>query len=185
MVKISGNGLCLVEAVCKALNKDLGIKNSKNAQAKQIWLEIKNRILFYQDFAPGETTTSILKTVYQYLKRRGLYMLPIIDIMLPACATALNMNIRVWQNDGGFINELQFDVHPNPSQHTIHLLYSHTLNADGIPDPTLDPNNVCHHYDALILKPSSEDEGSIGGRIFSEIPGIDNKYRPQWYTSTY
>ena len=64
-------------------------------------------------------------------------MLPIIDIMLPACATALNVNIRVWQNDGGFINELQFDVHPNPSQHTIHLLYSHTLNADGIPDPTL------------------------------------------------
>ena len=80
-------------------------------------------------------------------------MLPIIDIMLPACATALNVNIRVWQNDGGFINELQFDVHLNPSQHTIHLLYSRTLNADGIPDPTLDPNNVCHHYDALILKP--------------------------------
>ena len=67
----------------------------------------------------------------------------------------------MWQNDGGFINELQFDVHPNPSQQMIHLLYSHTLNADGIPDPTLDPNNLCHHYDALILKPS-EDEGSIG-----------------------
>ena len=82
--------------------------------------------------------------------------------MLPACATTLNVNIRVWQNDGGFINELQFDVQPNPSQHMIHLLYSHTLNADGIPDPTLDPNNVWHHYDALILKPSSEDEGSIG-----------------------
>ena len=152
----------MVEAVHKALNKDLGIKNSKNAQAKKNWLEIKNRILFYQDFAPGETTTSILKTVYQYLKRRGSYTLPIIDIMLRACATALNVNIRVWQNDSGFINELQFDVHPNPSQHTIHLLYSRTLNAYGIPDPTLDPNNVCHHCDALILKPSSEDECSIG-----------------------
>ena len=35
MAKISGNGLCLVEAVCKALNKDLGIKNSKNVQAKK------------------------------------------------------------------------------------------------------------------------------------------------------
>ena len=91
-----------------------------------------------------------------------MYTLPIIDIMLPACATALNVNIRVWQNDSGFINELQFDVHPNPSQHMIHLLYSRTLNAYGIPDPTLDPNNVCHHYDALILKASSEDECSIG-----------------------
>ena len=120
VAKISGNGLCLVEAVRKALNKDLGIKNSKNGQAKEIWLEIKNRILFYQDFAPGETTTSILKTVYQYLKRRGSYTLPIIDIMLPACATALNVNIWVWQNDGGFINELQFDIHPKPSQHREH-----------------------------------------------------------------
>ena len=42
VAKISGSRLCLVEAVCKALNKDLGIKNSKNAQAKKIWLEIKN-----------------------------------------------------------------------------------------------------------------------------------------------
>ena len=98
--------------------------------------------------------------------------------MLPACATALNMNTRVWQNDGGFINELQFDVHPNPSQHMIHLLYSCTLNADGIPDPTLDPNNVCHHYDALILKPSSEDEGSI--RSFSS----DEEYSQKSQEST-
>ena len=178
MAKISGNRLCLVEAVHKALNKDLGIKNSKNARAKKNLVRNKNQILFYQDFAPGETTTSILKTVYQYLKRRGSYTLPIIDIMLPACATALNVNIKVWQNDGGFINELQFDVHPNPSQHTIHLLYSCTLNADRIPDPTLDPNNLCHHYDALILKPSSEDEGSI--RSFSS----DEEYSQKSQEST-
>ena len=98
--------------------------------------------------------------------------------MLPACATVINVNIRVWENDGGFINELQFDVHPNPSQHTIHLLYSHTLNADGIPDPTLDLNNLCHHYDALILKPSSEDEGSI--RSFSS----DKEYSQKSQEST-
>ena len=60
----------------------------------------------------------------------------------------------------------------------IHLLYSHTLNADGIPDPTLDPNNVCHHYDALILKPSSEDEGSI--RSFSS----DEEYSQKSKKST-
>ena len=36
VAKISGNGLCLVKVVCKALNKDLVIKNSKNAQAKKI-----------------------------------------------------------------------------------------------------------------------------------------------------
>ena len=78
--------------------------------------------------------------------------MPIIDIMLPACATALNVNISVWQNDNGFKNVLQFDVHPNPSSKTIHLLYTRTLNSQGIADPWLDPNNLCHHYDALVLK---------------------------------
>ena len=82
--------------------------------------------------------------------------------MLPACATALNVNIRVWQNDNGFKNVLQFDVHPDPSQKTIHLLYTRTLNAQGIPDPSLDPNNLCHHYDTLVLKSESDDEESIG-----------------------
>ena len=65
--------------------------------------------------------------------------------MLPACATALNMNIQVWQNDNGFKNVLQFDVHPTPSTKTIHLLHTRTLNSHGIPDPSLDPNNMCHH----------------------------------------
>ena len=55
-----------MEAVRVAIDKDLGIKNSYNAQAKKIWTEIKNRILFYQDFTPGQCTTSILETIYNY-----------------------------------------------------------------------------------------------------------------------
>ena len=80
--------------------------------------------------------------------------------MLPVCATALNVNIRVWQNDNGFKNVLHFDVSPTPSTKTIHLLYTRTLNSQGIPDPSLDPNNLCHHYDVLVLK--GNDEDSIG-----------------------
>ena len=118
---------------------------------KKIWAEIKNRILFYKDFAPGQST-SILKTIYNYLKKKGSYTMPIINIMLPVCATALNVNIRVWQNDNEFKNILQFDVHPIPSTKTIHLLYTRTLNSQGIPDPSLDPNNLCHHCDVLVLK---------------------------------
>ena len=89
-------------------------------------------------------------------------MMPIISIMLPACATALNVNIQVWQNDNGFKNVLQFDVHPNPSTKTIYLLYTRTLNCQGIPDPSLDPDNLCHHYNALVLQGPSDDEESIG-----------------------
>ena len=131
-------------------------------------MEIKNQILFYNEFAPNQTSSSILKTIYDYLKKWGLYMLPIIDIMLPACATALNINIRVWQNDNGFKNILQFDVYPTPSQETIHLLYTRTLNAEGIPDTSLDLNNLCHHYDALILKSGTDDDEEDDGLFPSD-----------------
>ena len=57
---------------------------------------------------------------------------------------------------------MQFDVHPTPSTKTIHLLHTRSLNSKGIPDPSLDPNNLCHHYDALVLKHPSNDEDSIG-----------------------
>ena len=168
MLKISGNGLSLVKAVQQAIDKDLGIKNLYNAQVRKVWMEIKNRILFYNSFAPNQTSTSILKTIYDYLKKQGSYMLPIIDIMLPACATALNVNIRVWQNDNSFKNVLQFDVYPTPSQKTIHLLYTRTLNAEGIPDASLDPNNLCHHYDALILKSATDDDEEDDGLFPSD-----------------
>ena len=57
---------------------------------------------------------------------------------------------------------LQYNVHPNPSQKAIHLLYTRTLNVQGIPDPSLDPNNLCHHYDALVLKSESDDRKALG-----------------------
>ena len=115
--------------------------------------------------------------------------MPLIDIMLPACATALNVNIRVWQNDKGFKNVLQFDVHPNSSTKTIHLLYTRTLNSEGIPDPSLDPNNLCHHYDALELK--GDDEDSIGSFSSDEEYGgtTTTPWHPQhpkqWYTDIF
>ena len=137
-------------------------------------MEIKNRILFYNDFAPNQTNTSILKTIYDYLKKQGSYTLPIIDIMLPACATALNINIRVWQNDNSFKNILQFDVYPTPSQKPIHLLYTRTLNAEGIPDASLDPNNLCHHYDALILKSATDDDKEDDGLFPSDEKFMGN-----------
>ena len=137
-------------------------------------MEIKNRILFYNDFAPNQTSTSILKTIYDYLKKQGLYMLLIIDIMLSACATALNVNIRVWQNDNGFKNILQFDVYLTPSQKTIHLLYTRALNAEGTPDASLDPNNLCHHYDALILKSGTVDDEEDDGLFPSDEEYMGN-----------
>ena len=175
---------CLVEAVQQAIDKDLGIKNSFNAQARKIWMEIKSRILFYNDFAPNQTSTSILITIYDYLKKWGSYTLPIIYIMLPACATALNVNIRVWQNDNGFKNILQFGVYPTPSQKTIHLLYTRTLNAEGIPDASLNPNNLCHHYDALILKSATDDNEEDDGLFPSDEEYMGNSLTQETLIST-
>ena len=147
-------------------------------------MEIKNQILFYNDFAPDQTSTPILKTIYDYLKKRGSYTLSIIDIMLPACATALNINIRVWQNDNGFKNVLQFDVYPTPSQKTIHLLYTRTLNAEGIPDASLDPNNLCHHYDVLILKSATHDNEEDDGLFPSDEEYMRNSLTQETLITT-
>ena len=147
-------------------------------------MEIKNRILFYNDFAPDQTSTSILKTIYDYLKKQGLYILPIIDIMLPACATALNINIRVWQNDNSFKNVLQFDVYPMPSQKAIHLLYTRTLNAEGIPDASLDPNNLCYHYDAPILKSATYDDEDDDGLFPSDEEYMGNSLTQETLVTT-
>ena len=113
-----------------------------------------------------------------------MYTLPIIDIMLPACATALNINIRVWQNDNGFKNVLQFDVYPTPSQKTIHLLYTRTLNAEGIPDASLDPNNLCHHYDALILKSATDDDEEDDGLFPSDEEYMGNSLTQETLIAT-
>ena len=141
-------------------------------------------ILFYNDFAPDQTSTSILKTIYDYLKKQGLYILPIIDIMLAACATALNINIRVWQNDNSFKNVLQFDVYPTPSQKAIHLLYTRTLNAEGIPDASLDPNNLCHHYDAPILKSATYDDEDDDGLFPSDEEYMGNSLTQETLVTT-
>ena len=104
--------------------------------------------------------------------------------MLPACGTALNINIRVWQNDNGFKNVLQFDVYPTPSQKTIHILYTRTLNAEGIPDALLDPNNLCHHYDALILKSTTDDDEEDDGLFSSDEEYMGNSLAQETHIST-
>ena len=100
------------------------------------------------------------------------------------CATALNVNIRVWQNDNSFKNILQFDVYPTPSQKTIHLLYTRTLNAEGIPDTSLDPNNLCHHYDALVLKSATDGDEEDDGLFPSDEEYMGNSLTQETLIST-
>ena len=59
------------------------------------------------------------------------------------------------------------------------FLYTRTLNSQGIPDPSLDPNNLCHHYDALVFKDPSDDEDSTGG--FLQMKNIGEQLQPCWH----
>ena len=80
----------------------------------------------------------------------------------------------LWHND--WLNIVQFDVYPAPSQKTIHLLYTRTLNAEGIPDASLDPNNLCHHYDTLILKSATDDDEEDDGLFPSDEEYMGNSH---------
>ena len=48
-----------------------------------------------------------------------------------------------------------------PQQQKQFTFYTRTLNSQGIPDPSLDPNNLCHHYDALVLKGNDDSIGDF------------------------
>ena len=54
----------------------------------------------------------------------------------------------------------------------------------GIPHPSLDPNNLCHHYGALALKSESDDEESIGDFSSEDEYGDISCTTPGTHTSS-
>ena len=66
----------------------------------------------------------------------------------------------------------------------IHLLYTRTLNAEGIPDASLDPNNLCHNYDALILKSGTDDNEEDDGLFPSNEEYMGNSLTQETLIST-
>ena len=71
------------------------------------------------------------------------------DLIVGAVANALNINLKIYENDKGVKKEIDFEPNNAQSSVTVHLLFSHDSNPDG------DPNDITSHYDALVLRDDS------------------------------
>ena len=81
----------------------------------------------------------------KYIEEKD-YTIPVADLIVGAAASALNINLKIYENDKGVKKEIDFEPENAQSSVTVHLLFLHDSNPDA------DPNNLTSHYDVLVLR---------------------------------
>ena len=134
--KVSSDGHCLMYSIMQALKLDHDIHINHRTIANRIWKEINERIIFYIHFICGERNKpdDVLEDVHKYIEEKN-YAIPVADLIVSAAANALNINLKIYENDNGVKKELDFEPENAHSSVTEHLLYLRDSNLDG------DPNN--------------------------------------------
>ena len=133
-------------SIMQALKLDHNIHIDHGMIANRIWKEINERIIFYVHFICGERNKpdDVLNDVRKYIEEKNC-TIPVADLIVSAATNALNINIKIYENDKGVKKEIDFEPDNAHSAVTVHLLYSCDSNPNG------DPNNLTSHYDALVL----------------------------------
>ena len=134
-------------AIMQALKLDHDIHINHRTIANRIWKEINERIVFYIHFICGERNKldDVLEDVCKYIEEKD-YTIPAADLIVGAAANALNINLKIYENQDGVEKEIDFEPYNAQSLVMVHLLYSHDSN------PAADPYNIASHYDALVLR---------------------------------
>ena len=109
----------------QALKLDHDIHIDHRTIANRIWKEINKRIIFYIRFICGERNKQddVLEDVCKYIEERN-YTIPIVDLIVGAAANALNINLKIYENDKGVKKEIDFEpdnVQPLVTVHLLHL----------------------------------------------------------------
>ena len=135
--------------------------------ANRIWKEINERIVFYVHFICRERNKpdDVLEDVCKYTEEKN-YTIPVADLIVGAAANALNINLKIYENDKGVKKEIDFEPDNAQSSVTVHLLYSCNSNLDG------DPNNLTSHYDALVLRDDTPISEHRNEALESDTPII-------------
>ena len=102
VVKIPSNGKCLLLAIKKCLEVDFDIKRDEKNIALKIWKELKDSLSFYSDFTI-QNPMDLLNDARWYLSvKRNTNTLEVADVIVCAAANALNLNIKIFQEQEGF-----------------------------------------------------------------------------------
>ena len=88
------------------LDCDFQIQREEKNIAQNIWKEIKDRLNFYREFTTL-TPEQLMRDAHKYLSmKKNTYTLEVVDVIVFAAANALNINIKIWENDNGFLKVL-------------------------------------------------------------------------------
>ena len=84
----------------QALKLDHDIHIDHTTIVNRIWKEINERIIFYMHFIYGERNKldDVLEDVHKYIEEKN-YTIPVADLIVGAAANALNINIKIYEND--------------------------------------------------------------------------------------
>ena len=151
----------------QALKLDHNVHIDHGMIANRIWKEINERIIFYVHLICGERNKpdDVLDDVHKYTEEKN-YTIPVADLIVGAAANALNINIKIYENDKGVKKEIDFEPDNAHSSVTVHLLYSRDSHPDA------DPNNLTSHYDALVLRDDAPISGQQNEPLESDTPII-------------
>ena len=159
----------MMNAIRALLLCDNNIDLSERNMQHKVGREVKNCIPFYVEFTVNKTQDEVLHDVNKYLRSYGKNCtLPIIDVIIGACANSVNINIKIFENHQGFKKEIDFEPEKNKSPLSVYLLYS----RDASPGKDLHNANV--HYDAIILKKKNND----GDDSVFQLPEDDDILSP-------
>ena len=125
-------------SIMQALKLDHNIHIDHGMIANRIWKEINEKIIFYVHFVCRERNKldDVLNDVRKYIEEKN-YTLSVADLIVGAAANALNINIKIYENDKGVKKEIDFEPDNAHSSVTVHLLYSHDSHLDADPNIAL------------------------------------------------
>ena len=143
-----------MNAIRAALLHEHNIDLSERNMQHKVWREVKNCIPFYVEFTVNKTQDEVLHDVNKYLKSYGKNCtLPVINVLIGACANSLNINIKIFENHQGFKKEIDFEPEKNKLPSLVCLLYSRYAS------PQKDLHNANANYDAIVLKKNNNNDG--------------------------
>ena len=94
----------------------------------------------------------LLNDARQYLSmKRNTYTLEVVDVIVCTAANALNLNIKIFQEQEGFLKILTIEPTRAPSSATIYMLFVRDSK------PLLDPRNTNAHYNAIVNTALNKD----------------------------
>ena len=151
VVKIPSNGKCLLLAIKKWLEVNIDIKRDEKNIVCKIWKELKDSLSFYSGFTT-QNPMDLLNDAQQYLSmKRNSYTLEVVEVIVCTAANALYLNIKIFQEQEGFLKILAIEPARTPSPATIYMLFVRNSK------PFLDPRNTNAYYNTIVITVLNKD----------------------------